>query len=92
MALAAESAVGCLPIATVNPRQVRDLARAVVRLAKTDAIDALVLAHFTQAVRPPVGPTGRCPGAGNAGGDGVAAATGGDGDGEEQPSAQTTSA
>jgi len=41
-----------LPVAVVNPRQVRDFARAVGRLAKTDAIDAAVLAHFAEAVRP----------------------------------------
>jgi transposase len=41
-----------LPVAVVNPRQVRDFARATGRLAKTDAIDAAVLAHFAEAVRP----------------------------------------
>ena len=40
----------------VNPRQVRDFARATGRLAKTDALDAQVLAHFAEAVRPPVRP------------------------------------
>lgn len=45
-----------LPVAVVNPRQVRDYARATGRLAKTDAIDAWVLALFAQAVRPPVRP------------------------------------
>lgn len=41
-----------IPIALVNPRQVRDFAKAVGRLAKTDRIDARVLAHFAQAVGP----------------------------------------
>lgn len=41
-----------VPVAVVNPRQVRDFARATGRLAKTDAIDAAVLAHFAEAVRP----------------------------------------
>jgi len=41
-----------LPVAVVNPRQVRDFAKATGRLAKTDAIDAEVLAHFAEAVRP----------------------------------------
>ena len=41
-----------LPVAVVNPRQVRDFAKATGRLAKTDAIDAAVLAHFAEAVRP----------------------------------------
>ena len=36
----------------VNPRQVRDFAKATGKLAKTDSIDAQVLAHFGQAVRP----------------------------------------
>lgn len=39
-------------VAVVNPRQVRDFARATGRLAKTDAIDAGVLASFAEAVRP----------------------------------------
>jgi len=41
-----------LPV--VNPRQVRDFARSTGQLAKTDAIDARVLAHFAEAIRPPV--------------------------------------
>ncbi len=41
-----------VPVAVVNPRQVRDFAKAVGRLAKTDKIDAAVLAHFAEAVRP----------------------------------------
>ena len=38
-----------LPIAVVNPRQVRDFARSLGKLAKTDRIDAEVIAHFGQA-------------------------------------------
>ena len=49
--VAALSAAG-LPVVVVNPRQVRDFARAVGKLAKTDAIDAAVLAHFAEAVKP----------------------------------------
>jgi len=41
-----------LPVAAVNPRQVRDFARAIGRLAKTDSLDAEVLARFAEAVRP----------------------------------------
>ncbi len=41
-----------LPVAVVNPRQVRAFARAVGQLAKTDRLDAQVLAHFGHAVRP----------------------------------------
>lgn len=41
-----------LPLAVVNPRQVREFARASGRLAKTDRIDAQVLAHFAEVIRP----------------------------------------
>ena len=51
-ALAAEA----VPVVVVNPRQVRDFARATGKLAKTDALDAAVLAHFAEVVRPPVRP------------------------------------
>lgn len=40
----------------VNARQVRDFAKATGQLAKTDAIDAAVLAHFAEAVRPALRP------------------------------------
>lgn len=42
------------PVAVVNPRQVRDFAKATGRLAKTDSIDAQVLARFADAVRGPL--------------------------------------
>lgn len=45
-----------LPLAIVNPRQIRDFARATGQLAKTDALDAGVIAAFAEAVRPPVRP------------------------------------
>lgn len=45
-------ALAGLPVAVVNPRQVRDFAKATGRLAKTDALDAAVLAHFADALRP----------------------------------------
>ena len=51
LAVAAEFALVC-PTAIVNPRQVRDFAKATGRLAKTDAIDAETLARFAEAVRP----------------------------------------
>ena len=41
-----------LPVALLNPRHVRDFARASGRLAKTDAIDAEVLAHFAEVMKP----------------------------------------
>jgi transposase len=50
--LVGELAAADLPLAVVNPRQVRSFARAVGRLAKTDALDALVLAHFAESVQP----------------------------------------
>jgi transposase len=52
--LATALAAAGLPVAIVNPRQVRDFAKATGRLAKTDALDARVLARFAEAVRPPV--------------------------------------
>ena len=56
LSLVAALAAASLPVAVVNPRQVRDFARATGKLAKTDALDAEVLAHFAEAVRPPVRP------------------------------------
>ena len=41
-----------LPVVVANPRQTRDFAKATGQLAKTDALDARVLAHFAEAVRP----------------------------------------
>ena len=52
--LVASLAAAALPVVVVNPRQVRDFAKATGTLAKTDALDAAVLAHFAEAVRPPV--------------------------------------
>ena len=49
-------AVAQVPVAVVNPRQVRDFAKALGRLAKTDTIDASVLALFAERVRPDVRP------------------------------------
>ena len=49
-------AAATLPVVVVNPRQVRDFARATGTLAKTDALDAGVLAHFADVVRPDVRP------------------------------------
>jgi len=46
--VAAELAAAHLPVAIVNPGQVRDFARGIGKLAKTDAIDAYVLARFAQ--------------------------------------------
>ena len=45
-----------LPVVVVNPRQVRDFARATGQLAKTDALDARALAHFADVIRPPPRP------------------------------------
>jgi transposase len=50
--VAAALASAGVSVAVVNPRQVRDFAKATGQLAKTDAIDAAVLAHFAEAIRP----------------------------------------
>jgi transposase len=54
--VAAALALAGLPVVVVNPRQVRDFAKATGHLAKTDRLDALVLAHFAAALQPPVRP------------------------------------
>ncbi|MDX6612015.1 MAG: transposase [Blastocatellia bacterium] len=41
-----------LPVVVINPRQVRDFAKALGQLAKTDRLDARVLAHFAAAIKP----------------------------------------
>jgi transposase len=41
-----------LPLAVVNPRQIRDFARATGQLAKTDALDAKAIARFAEAIKP----------------------------------------
>lgn len=41
-----------LPVVVVNPRQIRDFAKATGRLAKTDALDAEAIAHFGEVVKP----------------------------------------
>lgn len=43
-----------LPVALINPRQGRDFAKATGKLAKTDAIDAQILAHFGEAMQPQI--------------------------------------
>lgn len=50
--LVATLAASALPVIVVNPRQVRDFAKAIGQLAKTDSIDAGILALFGQRVRP----------------------------------------
>jgi transposase len=54
--LAAELAAARLPVVIVNARQVRDFAGATGRLAKNDRLDAEVISHFAEAVRPQVRP------------------------------------
>ncbi len=56
LSLVAALAAAALPVVVVNPRQVRDFARATGKLAKTDSLDAAILAHFAEAVQPPVRP------------------------------------
>ena len=52
VALVASLAAEALPVAVVNPRQIRDFARATGRLAKTDRADAAALALFAERIRP----------------------------------------
>jgi len=54
MLLVAELANAGLPVVVSNPRRVRAFARSTGRLAKTDKLDAKLLAHFAAAVRPPL--------------------------------------
>jgi transposase len=56
MPLAAALGGAGIPVTVVNPRYVRDFAKATGRLAKTDAIDARVIAHFAGTVCPPPRP------------------------------------
>jgi transposase len=51
-ALVAALATAALPLVVANPRQVRDFAKATGQLAKTDALDAAVLARFAEQVQP----------------------------------------
>jgi len=52
IAVAAALASAGLPLAVVNPRQIRDFARATGRLAKTDTLDAQIIALFAERIRP----------------------------------------
>lgn len=54
--LASELASAGLPVAVINPRQARDFAKASGQLAKTDQVDAAMLAAFARAIRPQVRP------------------------------------
>src|SRR6266568_2617411 len=54
--VASALATAGIAVAIVNPRQVRDFARATGRLAKTDRLDAEVLARFGELVKPAVRP------------------------------------
>ena len=45
-----------LPAMAINPRNVRDFAKSLGKLAKTDRIDAIILARFAQAIQPPLRP------------------------------------
>lgn len=56
MLLSATLAAAVLPVIVINPRQVRDFAKATGQLAKTDRLDSRVLAHFAAAIAPPLRP------------------------------------
>jgi hypothetical protein len=51
-AVVAALAASGLPLAVVNPRQARDVAKATGQLATTDVLDARAVAHFAEVVRP----------------------------------------
>ncbi len=53
-ALVGDLADARLPVVVINPRQVRDFARAIGQLAKADTLDARVLALFGERVQPPL--------------------------------------
>lgn len=54
--LATELAAAGLPVVVINPRQARDFAKATGQLAKTDQVDARVLAHFGEVLQPEIRP------------------------------------
>jgi transposase len=54
--VAAALAAAGLPVAVINPRHAREFAKATGQLAKTDALDARLLAHFADAIRPALRP------------------------------------
>jgi transposase len=56
LAVTAALAAARQPVVVVNPRQVRDFAKATGQLAKTDVLDAAILAQFAEAVRPALRP------------------------------------
>jgi transposase len=56
MAVVFELVYARFPVAVVNPKRIRDFARSIGQLAKTDKIDAKIIAHFAQAVQPEVRP------------------------------------
>lgn len=56
IAVAAALVTAEIPVAVVNPRQIRDFARATGQLAKTDALDARAIALFAEALQPPARP------------------------------------
>jgi transposase len=56
LAVVSALAAAALPVVVVNPRQVRDFAKATGRLAKTDRLDAAVLARFAEQVQPEARP------------------------------------
>ena len=68
--VASALAAAQLPLAVINPRQMRDFARSTGKLAKTDRLDAAAIAHFAEAIRPPARRVadGEAPGARRTGG------------------------
>jgi transposase len=56
MGVAASLAAAGLPVVVVNPAEVRAFAKALGKRAKTDPIDAMVIAHFAEATKPDIRP------------------------------------
>ena len=54
--LVSELATAKLPVVIINPRQIRDFAKATGKLAKTDAIDAAAIAHYAAVIKPAIRP------------------------------------
>ena len=73
-----------VPVVVVNPRQVRDFAKASGRLAKTDVVDAGILAWFGEALQPPLRPLASEQSQQLGAALGAPAATGGNADGREE--------
>lgn len=85
--LEAELLTAQLPVVVVNPGQVMDFAKALGKLAKTDTLDARVLAQFGEATKPQLRPLADAQTSGAAGPGSQKAPAGGDAHCREEPAA-----